>query len=222
MNNISRQFTRSQRSALSFFVMTAIGGYVTLFLIDKANDAIDELTVLSETPYFQLLRELEKELSGAEERKETRTYSNSVFHVAFSYPVQWQLEEIPKKKKIVFHDPLFQQKKFVNNVASMEILEDMTRDEAIQKAFFVEKNGLYFVISRFGEKGDPATDYIRNGNNVLIGDSAVAIYTLTGEYAGTLRNYRVLISRDNRHAIINALGSRETLDKIIFSFLFIN
>ena len=205
-----------------FFIMTAIAGYVTLYLLKTANDTVEKLDVLSETPHFQLLRELEKDLSGAGEGKETRLYNSSVFSVAFSYPVQWQLEEIPKKRKIVFHDPLFQEKKFVNDAASVEILEDMTQAEALQKAFFVEKNGLYFVISRFGQKGDPAVDYIRNGNNVLIGNSMVAIYTLTGEYAGTLRNYRVLVSRDNRHAIINVLGSRETLEKIIFSFSFIN
>lgn len=221
MSKFSNHFTRSQCSALAFFIMTAIAGYVTLFLLETANDTIDELDALSETPHFQLLRELEKDLSGAV-AEETHTYNNSVLYVTFSYPVQWQLEEIPEKRKIIFHDPLFQQKKFINDVASMEILEDMTRDEAIQKAFFVEKNGLYFVISRFGQKGDPAVDYIRNGNNVLIGDSVVAIYMLTGEYAGTLRSYRVLVSRNNRHAIINVLGSREILDKIIFSFLFIN
>lgn len=222
MSKFSNKFTRSQRSALSFFVMIAVAGYISLFLINKAIDAVDGLDKLSETPNSQLLRELEKDLSGAVGGEEMHTYSSSVVYVTFSYPVQWKLEEIPKKRKIVFRDPLFQQKKFVNDIASMEFLEDMTRDEAIQKTFFVEKKGLYFVINRFGQKGNPAVDYERNGNNILIGDSVVAIYTLTGEYVGTLLNYRVLVSRDNRHAIINVLGSREILDKIIFSFLFIN
>ena len=43
MNSISRKFTRSQRSVLSFFVMVAIAGSVSLFLIAKANEAIDDL-----------------------------------------------------------------------------------------------------------------------------------------------------------------------------------
>ncbi len=51
MNHISKQFTRSQRSALSFFVMTAIAGYITLFLLDRADETIDELHMITETYY---------------------------------------------------------------------------------------------------------------------------------------------------------------------------
>jgi len=51
MSNISKNFTRSQRSALSFFVMTAIAGYVTLFLLYEANKAIDELQMIMDTYY---------------------------------------------------------------------------------------------------------------------------------------------------------------------------
>ena len=51
MRNTFWQFTRSQRTALSFFVMTVFAGSVSIFLIHRANQVIEELTAITDVYY---------------------------------------------------------------------------------------------------------------------------------------------------------------------------
>ena len=219
MSNISKNFTRSQRSALSFFAMTAIAGYMTLFLLDKANDVVDDIDELENTPYLQQLRALEKELGGYADNA-MQTYISPALKFSVSYPVTWQAKE--QDTRVNFIDPLFREKGYVNNVASIQVLDVMSREEAIQNVFFVEENGLYFAVGRLGRKGDPAVSYTVNNNNIVVGDTAVAVYDSVGTYLGIVSNYRALISHGNRYVSMNILGDRELFNIIVSTFTFLN
>jgi len=192
---------------------------MSLFLIDKANDAVDNLDALDNAPYFQQLRTLEKELEGYTDTM-MQTYASPALKFSVSYPVAWQIKE--QDMQVDFLDPLFQKKGYVNNVASIEVLREISREEAIRKVFFVEDNGLYFAVGRLGRKGDPAVSYSVNNNNIIVGDTAVAVYDSVGTYLGIVSNYRALISHGNRHASMNVLGSRELFDALVSTFTFIN
>ncbi|TSC71795.1 MAG: hypothetical protein G01um101470_495 [Parcubacteria group bacterium Gr01-1014_70] len=179
---------------------------------------IDEIDALTKTPYYENLK---KELEGIEKQTDVkRTVLTSQLGFSLSYPAQWIPSE--KKNRIEFFDPSLRLQGFANAVASVQLLDVDTREEAVKSAFFVEENGLYFAIGRLGRKGDPAVAYVVRGKEVLVGDTAVAVFDADGAPLGLSRNFRALVSDRGMYVIINVLESRKLLDEIVASIDFIN
>lgn len=219
MSEVEYRFKRSERSLFAFLVLTVVGSVVSLFLVYKANKTIDEIDKLLETPYYEGLRHFTEDDIGDAAREQKR-YTGKDPGFSILYPSSWIVRE--QLEGVSFRDPDLRKQGYLNDIASIKIVTNVTQLEAIQKAFFVEENGLYFAIGRRGEKSEtPAVEDIVGSKKVLVGSTVIAVYTEGGNTSvGLAENYRALVSEGNRHAIIDVLANKDLLYQLIKSFSF--
>ena len=76
----------NQRSVLTFLLLTVIAGAVSLFLLRKANDAINEIDGIQTEPLFLARKELLSDGEVSADVDKWKTYKNNAYGFEVRYP----------------------------------------------------------------------------------------------------------------------------------------
>ncbi len=90
------------RSLLSFLVITVFGAAATVFIIQKAQNGINELDQINESPQVVARREFIKELLPSGTASEWRLYQSTQYGFELFYPPDYHIAE-----RAWMPDPLF-------------------------------------------------------------------------------------------------------------------
>lgn len=206
------------KSLVNFLLLTIIGAVVTLFLLQKTDEGLQEIETLTETPYYKSLKYLTEQDFSPANVSGTQTYQTRKFQFRVSYPDGWSVEERPGY--VAFNDPKRLESGYKGDAGTITPLNDISRDDGIRSAFFVRQGDKYIAVGRLGAKGGPVIERTINGKYVLVGQLAVGVYGDKG-YIGLADDFRAFVSDGKRHAIIDVIGSRSVLDGMIESFSFL-
>lgn len=205
------------KSLVNFLLLTIIGAVVTLFLLRKTDQGLQEIETLTETPYYKSLKYL-TERDFAPASVSGQTFQTRKFQFSVNYPDGWTVAERPGY--IAFNDPERLRAGYQGDAATITSLADVSRDDAIRSAFFVRQGDKYIAVGRLGAKGGSVVETTINGKYVLVGQLVVGVYGDKG-YLGLADDFRAFVSNGKRHAIIDVIGSRTVLDDMVASFNFL-